>query len=321
MVTKKLQTDLERLGVDLNSSEMQVFQAVLVAAGRAGKFVNYKEIASSLEKLADRRYTKAYIYRRLNDLEEREFITVDDIHSPRTYAVLESGLSSAFETLRVMKLSENLENRQKVSTMINRLNSVKSEELALMLHRQLAGTLSIKESEIIEGIENVRSTIIREFADGSKPGDVVRVLGHTSTLVEGLGPGGVTELRVMQAGFRGVKVMGLLTPVSQVGPDASILANHLMPMADIFSEASRTGNIHVRLAREPVNTYRIVSLNDDKMLLYLTHAKESDVAALVHRKDNAGLVDDAIRTFDELWEDSIDVLEMVNQLTKKNQPA
>jgi hypothetical protein len=55
------------------------------------------------------------------------------------------------------------------------------------------------------------------------------------------------------------------------------------------------------------------------MLLYLTHAKESDMAALVHRKDNPGLIDDAIRTFDELWETGIDVLDVVKQMLQKQE--
>jgi hypothetical protein len=321
MATKKFQNNLEKLGLDVNSSEMQVFRAVFTAAGKMEKFVKFGKITVSLEKLMNKKYTKAYIYRRLSDLEEKELIVADNIHSPRTYAIRETNVANALEKMRKLKLSECLEKRQKVTTVINRLKSVKSEDLALMLHKQLAGTMSVKDSGIIEGIENIRSTIIREFADEAKQGDVVRVLGHVSTLAEGLGPGGVTELRVMQAGFRGVKVRGLLTPVSQVKPDANILASHLMPLADIFSEAAKTGNIHLRMTREPVNTYRIVSLNEDKMLLYLTHAKESDVAALVQRHDNPGLLDDALRKFDELWEDSIDVLEMVKNITQKGQAA
>jgi hypothetical protein len=53
------------------------------------------------------------------------------------------------------------------------------------------------------------------------------------------------------------------------------------------------------------------------MLLYLTHAKESDMAALVHREDNPKLIDDAISTFDKLWETGIDVLDLVKKMLEK----
>jgi DNA-binding PadR family transcriptional regulator len=321
VASKKLQTNLEKLGVDMGSSEMQVFQAVLMAAGSTEKPVNYHEIATCLEAIANRKYTKAYIYRRLNSLEEDGFIIADTIHSPRTYSITESSVTKALDSRRKEKLSENLTRKQDLTTRIHRLKSIKSQDLALMLHKQLAGVSGIDDSLLIEGVENVRSTIIREFADGANEGDVVRVLGHTSTLAEGLGPGGVTELRVMQAGLRGVKVLGLLTPVGQDTSDVELLAKHLVPLADVFEKAASTGNIQLKISREPINTYRIVSLNEDKMLLYLTHAKESDVAALVQRKDNPGLLDDALRTFDEIWESSIDVLEIVAQIAKKEHTA
>jgi hypothetical protein len=186
-----------------------------------------------------------------------------------------------------------------------------------MLHKQLAGGETETGSGVIEGVENVRSTIIREFADGAKEGDLVRVLGHSSTLAEGLGPGGVTELRLIQSGFRGVKVKGILTPLGNGDKEMKLMVGHLTTMIEPFEQAAKTGNIGLRFSREPINTYRMLTLNEDKMLLYLTHAKESDMAALVHREDNPGLIDDAIRTFDELWETGIDVLDLVQQMLQK----
>jgi hypothetical protein len=316
---KKLQTNLEKLGIDMGSSEMQVFRAVLMAAGGVEKPVNYHEIATSLESIANRKYTKAYIYRRLNSLEEDGFLIADTIHSPRTYSISESNVTKALDSRRKEMLAGNLTKRQDLTTRIHRLKSIKSQDLALILHKQLAGVSGIDDSLLIEGVENVRSTIIREFADGANEGDVVRVLGHASTLAEGLGPGGVTELRVMQAGFRGVKVLGLLTSAGSETFDVDLMVKHLVPLADVFEKAASTGNIQLRLSREPINTYRIVSLNENKMLLYLTHAKESDVAALVHRKDNPGLLDDAFRTFEKIWENSVDILEIVAKTAQKEQ--
>lgn len=322
MNNKEFKSNLERLGVDLSSSEMQVFKAVF-AAGGMNKSVKYGEIASSLESMTGRKkpFTKAYIYRRLNELAQSGFIAVDTISTPRTYTITEVNVERALESIRQEKLSESLKQRQEITTQLNRLKHVRGQELALMLHKQLAGISSIGDSQMIEGVENVRSTIIREFADRAKEGDVLRILGHASTLAEGLGPGGVTELRVMQAGFRGVTVLGLLTPVGQESLDLNLMAGHLTPHIEVFDQVAKTGNIHLKFSREPIRTYRIVSLNEDKMLLYLTHAKESDVAALIHRKDNPGLIDDAIRTFNELWETGVDVLEIVRQMLQKKQAS
>ncbi len=315
--SRKRVSSFERLGLDITSSDMQVFRAVLIAAGGVDKPASYNEIAKSLESIAGKKYTKAYIYRRLNNLEEDGFIIVDTIHTPRTYTVTESSVIKALETKRKSKLSESLAKKQDVTTKLNRLDSIQKQELAIMLHKQLVGTQSIDKSQVIEGIENVRSTIIRDFADDAKEGDRIRILAHASTLAEGLGPGGVTELKVIQAGFRGVKVQGLLTPIGQEDLDLNLMARHLTPMVEVFEQASKTGNIQLKLTHAPINTYRIVCLNEDKMLLYLTHAKESDVAAIIHRDYNPGLIDDAIKTFDNLWESGIDVLDMVKQVLKK----
>jgi hypothetical protein len=318
--TKKILKDLEKLDIDIDSSQMQVLKAVLLAAEGTHMPVQYGEIDAKLGEIAGE-FTKAYIYRKLKELEKHGFIIVDTIHSPRTYLVSESSIAAALETKRKVQLSSTLSDRQDLTTKLNRLNSLKNEDLALMLYEQLTGKPQSGKSGIIEGVENVRSAIIREFADGAKVGDVVRVLGHASTLAEGLGPGGVTELRIMQAGFRGVKVMGLMTPLTNAKLDINLLASHIAPLAETFAEASQTGNIQLRFIPEPINTYRIVCLNEDKMLLYLTHAKESDMAAIVHRKDNPGLVDDAIRTFDELWEKSIDVLTNIQQMTQTKEES
>lgn len=317
MASKKFQRNLERLDVDIDSSQMQVFRSILAAAGGTGKPVKYGEIVDSLESLAGKKYTKAYIYRRLNDLAERDFIVVDTIHTPRTYTINESNVEKALNTMRQDKLSETLTKKQNLTSKLNHLKSVKSQELAIMLHHQLVGHSAIDKSIVIEGIENVRSTIIREFADGAKEGDLVRVLAHMSTIEDGLGPSGVTELKLIESCFRGVKVWGLLTPSGQESTDLNMMAGHIAPIIEAFSQVAKTGNLEARFSREPINTYRIVTLNEDKMLLYLTHGSESNVAALVHRRDNPGLVDDAIKTFDKLFETGIDFVQILNQMARR----
>ena len=317
MTGKKFQNNLERLDIDLTSSQMQVFQAILMSAGGTGKPVQYRNISSSLEIVARKKYTKAYIYRQLHDLEESGFIGVDTIHTPRTYTINEGGVAEALEAKRQDKLSENLTKRQELTARLNRLKSARSQQLALMLHHQLAGQFTIGRSVMIEGIENVRSTIIREIGDEAKEGDLIRVLAHMSTLEDGLGPSGVTELKLLETCFRGVRVRGLLTPSGQESSHLRTMALHIAPIVDVFSQVTRTGNLEARFTREPIKTYRIVSLNEDKMLLYLTHGVESNVAALIHRRDNPGLIDDAIKTFDRLFEDGMDFIRILDQMTQR----
>jgi Fe2+ or Zn2+ uptake regulation protein len=305
---------LAKLGVDMNSSQMMVFRAVIKAAGGLSKPVTYKEVAVALRKLSDKKYTKAYVYRQLNSLEEEGFIIVDSIQHPQCYSVSESTLSGAIKRKSQQALSQLLSKRQDMKTQLNLLETANPEDVAITAYNNLIGVSTLDISTIIEGIENVRSTVVREFADGAKSGDYVRVLAPASTLADGLGPGGMTELRIMQGGSKGVRVHGMLTPLHHQEMSTDLIAGHLKTLSGPFIEAVSTGNVKVKLAREPVQTYRMVSLNNEKMLLYLTHAKESDVAALIHRGNNAGLIDDAISTFDRLWENAIDVVEIVTKM-------
>jgi Fe2+ or Zn2+ uptake regulation protein len=309
---------LAKLGIDMNSSQMIVFKAVIAAGGSLSKPVTYQEVVETLQRVMNKGYKKAYIYRQINSLADEGFIVIDAIQHPQRYSVVESTLSIALKKISQHELSQLLSKRQHITTQMNLIDTTNPEEVAITAYNNLIGISTIGESAIIEGIENVRSAVIREFADGAKPGDYVRVLAPASTLADGLGPSGMTELRLMQGASKGVKIHGMLTPLHHEERSTELIAGHLKTLPGPFIEAVSTGNVMVKLAREPVQTYRMVSLNSDKMLLYLTHAKESDIAALIHRDNNAGLIDDAISTFDRLWEDGLDVVEMVSKMIRSS---
>ena len=85
-----------------------------------------------------------------------------------------------------------------------------------------------------------------------------------------------------------------------------LIMKYIEHAADTFARLTSTGNVSFKIAKKNYQTYRMVSLNSDKMLLYLTHAAESDMAALIQRKDNPGLIDDAVKTFDAIFEEGMD---------------
>jgi Fe2+ or Zn2+ uptake regulation protein len=304
---------LAKIGVDLNSSQMMVFKAVLEAAGGSSKQVTYKDVVDTLKKDSGKKYSKAYVYRQLASLEEDGFIVVDAVQHPQKYSISETLVSSAIKRKSQQAISQLLTKRQALTTQLNLLETTNSEDVAITSYNKLIGVTSLGESTIIEGVENVRSTVIREFADGANPGDYVRVLAPVRTIADGLGPGGITELRIMQGASRGVKVHGMLTPLHQNDMSAELIVGFLRTISGPFIEAVSTGNVEIKLASEPVQTYRMVSLNNEKMLLYLTHAKESDIALLIHRGNNTGLIDDAVLTFDRLWENGVDIVDLVTK--------
>lgn len=301
-------SSFHQLGIDWDSSQMMVLKAVMAAAGGPSKFVTYKEVAAQLEKLENKKFTKAYIYRSLSDLENEKFIVVDTIQHPRRFAISEAGTVKALETKREEMLSKSKTKRQEVTTKQDLLTTTNPEEIAMALYNQLVGLNRIEGSVVIEGIESVRSTIIREFGESAKAGDVIRVMAPASILHKGLEKSGMAEMSLMTRAVDGVKIIGLLMPAEgKLSFTKELISKYIKHIAGTFAKLASTGNISIRIAKENYRTYRMVSLNSDKMLLYLTHAAESDTAALIQRKDNPGLVDDAVKTFDTIYDEAINM--------------
>jgi hypothetical protein len=75
----------------------------------------------------------------------------------------------------------------------------------------------------------------------------------------------------------------------------------------------------MRFLQEDIETYRMLCLNQDMLILYLTDTYKADTAALVYRRDNSILVDDAVSTFDRLWNQATDVTEFLKQLVSSRE--
>ncbi|TFG98385.1 hypothetical protein E4H12_06240 [Candidatus Thorarchaeota archaeon] len=302
--------DFSRLGIDVDSSQMMILKAVMAAAGGPSKFVTYKEIAEYLQKLEKKKYTRAYIYRHLSDMKDEGYLVIDPnpLQTPRRYAISESGIINSLKEKQKNALSERLAKKHEITTKFNLLKTASSENIAFVLYNQLMGKASTEASLIIEGIENVRSTIIREFGEAAKPGDVIRVIAPASVLDRGLQQSGMAEMSLMARAIDGVKIIALMMPArGKESVTKELISSYIENVRDSFVRLASTGNISLRIAKENYKTYRMVSLNSDKMLLYLTHAADSDMAALIIRKDNPGLIDDAVTTFDRIYDAANDV--------------
>ncbi|MCK4483816.1 MAG: hypothetical protein KAU89_03260, partial [Candidatus Thorarchaeota archaeon] len=68
-----------------------------------------------------------------------------------------------------------------------------------------------------------------------------------------------------------------------------------------------------RATPQPTSTYRMLCLNKEKMILFMSKAPYPDSAALIYREDNPTMVDDAVATFDRLWENAFDISAILKQ--------
>jgi hypothetical protein len=311
-VSEPVERFLERIGIDINSNEFTVFSAILEASGEPRNPTTYKEMRPYLDRASDKPLTKQYVYKCLRNLEEQGLVQVIPLR-PKKFIVSEGELGKALREMAGTKTDALNKEKIGIGQQLEALGHANVEEAAILLAGELMGVPYSVGSIMIEGIQNVRAAVVREFAECSRKGDTVRVLAYVSTMAEGLGPGGFAEASLLQAALKGTHVIGVLIPHTKDESDFELMARHLSTLTGMVGKVLKTGNIGLRISSQVVRTYRMVSLNDEKMLLYLTHAKESDIAALVFRKDNPGLIDDAIRTFDTLWDKGIDVLKIVTE--------
>ena len=308
-------TSFDRLGIDINSTQMQMLKAIMAAAGGPSKIVAYKEINEQFEKIQGKKYSRAYIYRQLKQLEEEGYITTEqELGQARGYQILESEITKMLIKKREEAALGVLEKKQELSQKLQILKAVNAESIAFLLFNQLMGLAPTSESIAIEGRENVRNTVIREFGRVAKPGDEIRIIAPMNLLGPGrLEQAGMAEMSLLLRAVDGVKILSLGMPSKDVSFTTDTIASFLGVMGDSFFKMVSTGNIQINLAKENIQTYRMVSLNREKMLLYLTHAVESDMAVLIYRKDNPGLIDDAVDTFDRIFTTSINILDLIKQ--------
>jgi len=318
---EKVQSDFDQIGIDIDSSQMMILKAVMAASGGPAKFVTYKEIAEKLQELEKKKkpYTKAYIYRHLSTLEREGYVVVDAVQKPRRYAISESGILGSLEKKKKVALSGLQTKRKDVSARMDLLKSINPESVTFLAFNQLMGLESVEGSIIIEGVENVRNTIIREFGTASEAGDKIRVIAPTRALDRPMEQSGMAEMSLMVKASEGVKIIGLIIPDSEQSVATELVVKYIQNIREAFANLTAPGNILLRIAKENIKTYRMTSLNREKMLLYLTHAAKSDMAALIHRKDNPGLIDDAVDTFDRIFDEGIDVMDIVKQSLSEDQ--
>jgi len=303
------------LGIDLDSSQMMVLKAVMAAAGGPSILVTFKEINAHLQKLQKKKYSKAYIYRQLADLEKEGYIVSEqDLGKAREFQISESAMVKSLSKKREQVESDLLVKKQQILAKLELLKTTSSESISFVVYNQLMGLESSKTSIIIEGVENVRNTVVREFGKASESGDIIRVIAPSGALDRPMEQSGMAEMSLMVKAAEGVKVIGLLMPDSEQSVATELVVNYIQNIGETFTKYATTGNILMRIAKENIKTYRMVSLNREKMLLYLTHAATSDMAALIYRKDNPGLIDDAVDTFDRIFEEGIDIIELIRKM-------
>jgi Fe2+ or Zn2+ uptake regulation protein len=315
MISIEAKHFLEIIEMELNSPEMQVLKATIKAAGGLSKKTTFEKIFQHLHTKRKDSFSKAWVYKCLSNLEESGFIIVVSIGNPKQYMVTEESITKALEIKKLRRI-DNLQ-REKQASVIHqqRMESINLPKLAAYLTKYLSKSLEIDSSTIIEGKDNIKKAIATEICAFAKPNDIIRTTSYLH-LIES-GSSGPAEEVVLRTVFDGVKVLGLIIPSIPIENGMNYMGQFFEKLGKPLIKAISTGNLIVKIANEKLFTYRMISLNSERMILHLTNTVGCGAAALIHRNDNARLIDDAVKTFDKFWNESSEITELMTSLFAK----
>ncbi|MFW9911487.1 MAG: hypothetical protein ACFFEU_03395 [Candidatus Thorarchaeota archaeon] len=306
----------ERIGVDMSSRDMQVLR-LLIGMEKSSVGVTFAELFDQLKEKGIK-LSKVWIYKCLGRLEDEGFISTERIESPRRYKTSEGTIAEALKRKLSSRVNELKSDQAEVKADLKTVKDTTVRDLTMMAYDTIVGSVPIDTSTVIEGVENVRSTLIREIFQKARPGDIIRQISPIQVMDRDNETSGVTEMQLLMKAAEGIRLWSILVPTEDASRDPSLISRYIGGLGKLLQEVMKTGNIEVRSPRTPLRTYRMVALNTDVILLYLTHSPASDMAALVRREDNPGLVDDALNTFDKIWEEGVNIMETVARLVKSN---
>jgi hypothetical protein len=330
---------LETLGIQVSSREFQILRALMSSKSAGEDGLTFEEIQTLVkrtfffEKKGDlsgnppHELSRSRIYECLANLTKDGFLRVtgrDDVlqignvSNPGRYVVTHESIVAALEQLKERRKNELSQSKRSLESDIEFLESQDSITIAQQLVQTLTGFSPIPRSRVIEGVENVRRTIIEEFVDQAGVGDVLRLTFRTTNLDIDHSSTAIVEKKIIDGSARGVIVKALIRAGSfKPSKTSSPMLRLIQATGKKFLQGAIRGTMQVRSFSKDLLPYRMVSLNNEKMILFLTDNPAAETAAVVLREDNPVLVEDAIRSFEEMWNTAEDTIDLFKGVVRK----
>ncbi|MHA2205439.1 MAG: hypothetical protein ACXABC_06235 [Candidatus Thorarchaeota archaeon] len=304
---------LDQLGINISSRDFRVLKAIIQAQEPGKESATVDEIHAQIKK----KLSKAWLYKCLDNLETQGFISVDRVRRPRVYFASSENILLGLEGARQDALRELQQEQKQIQQHEDILKQSNLHDMTVYVLELLTGKRPKGLSRVIEGVENVRRTIVEEMCSDPESGDLIRITDMSELLSIRSKSAGFVEKELLSAVVRGLKIKALIT-MDLTSPEEghSMLAGFLKGVGGPLANAIASGNLQVRARPKKDLTYRMISRNNGKMILFLTNAPTPDTGALLYREAGNPLIDDAITTFDTLWDESQDITRMLLQSFK-----
>ncbi|MGY5852957.1 MAG: hypothetical protein RTU92_05260 [Candidatus Thorarchaeota archaeon] len=306
MSNNLINEQLEMLGVTLTSRDMLVVKAILQAQSGSSELVSFDQLYNQIGDTSDRDLTKTWVYQCLSNLEENGFIVIDSITRPRRYMATTETITEGLNRARQAKHIAIVNDIEQIDKRIEFLNELDIMTAASNFHDALLGRDRAEVLKAAETTEEVRKMIIEYLCANSKENDTLRIIDRPGRLDEGGFQSGTTEQAIIEIAGRGGKVQVILLVTKDLTAEFQNMSDYLSNIEGPVLQALMSGQIQSRVVVRDENTYRMLTLNDEKMVLILTDLSFPDKASFITKEENPLLIDDALRVFDDLWQSGKD---------------
>lgn len=306
---------LESIGIRMSATKMRVLQSVLRAEVRS-EHPTFDKICGAIKETRGGMPRRAWIYRCLDELEDEGFISIDKLQRPRVYVASRMTVLYGLRRAREDRIAALQDDLRSVAKKIQLLEDTSSEALSAYVYEAATGSGIHRDVEVVRGVDNVRRLIRTEFLDKSSTGDTMRLTHRLDNLVGVKDTMSPIDIEILSVILKGVDMHVLLIPSAMASDMSSVSKNVLGHEAQMI-EAVKSGHLVFKLYSRDIQTYRLLALNNEKLMMILTHAYRPDTVVLFKRDEYPVLVDNAIQTFDRLYNESIDALQLLQAALQK----
>lgn len=313
MTVENLSRDLERIGVHLSAPEIQVLGAMLRAGNETQGEITFQQVYANITEKRAKAPSKAWVYKCISNLESNQFITVNRLGKPRHYTATIETIMAGLANSGSRQLDILEDKRKELSENLESLERADMQDMANTIIGIMTGRKPKLTSGHIEGRDNVRMAMIRELCANTSPGDVLRLTEGANLLDLGPSKSGPVEKALLESVQDGLTIKALLTSQIPQGQGPASLASFLSKTSSLVVQGILDERLQLRATPQATSTYRMLCLNEEKMILFMSKAPFPDSAALIYRDDNPTMMDDAVATFDRLWQSAIDISAILKQ--------
>ncbi len=307
--------NLKRLGLQIdNGREPRSFallRAILKRSSNGRTMLTFNQIYKAfLAEIPSKKFSKPWVHKLLQELIDQGFVTIENPNAYRkNYLVNVNTIMTALGELREKAIDKVEQEFKRLEEEYRALKSIDVEHTAKELVRALGGGEQQLISGSIRGAKELHRIVAATIYSKARKGDVIRASMLRMTPFGS----GVYERtnRIFELVESGVVVKYLLN-LKIIREDMLQIDSMRKQLDDTFAKTQEyvrhMPNFDVRFFSEEEFNFEFISLNMSFIVFVLSQSPV--LGAWMIYDFNVDLINNAIRSFDEIWESAISITDI-----------